>query len=132
MPIILLFWLKELYYMQNKRKKYMLNVPHDAVSCFEKLTGLTISCYIYSPVFSRLSRWRNHKNDQCRIFKEKFAAECIHFDSFHTVENIWNFPDGCLKTCHANFSELVLPVIRDGKLLCLLLSPGFQFFRMRL
>ena len=104
----------------------MLNVPQNAVCCFETLTGLTISCYIYSPVFSRLSRWRNHKSSQCCLFKERFSTECIHFDSVHTVENIWNFPDGCLKTCHAGFSELVLPVIREGKLLCLLFAGIFK------
>ena len=103
----------------------MLNVPQNAVDCFEKLTGSTISCYIYSPVFSRLSRWRNHKSIYCGQQKEDFSTECIHFDSFHTVENIWNFPDGCIKTCHANFSEVVMPVIREGKLLCLLFAGMF-------
>ena len=104
----------------------MLNIPNEAIACFEKLTGLNICCYVFSPVFARLFRWRQHLQCQCRLVKENHSTECIHFDTIQVAENIWRFPEGCVKTCHGRFSELALPVIHNGKMLCILLAGLFR------
>ena len=89
----------------------MLNVPLTAIRCFEKLTGLTMSYYVYSPVLRAFLMHTEHRVPICAAAKKEFRRSCSSFDGGEVLRNIANFPDGCVKVCHCGLCEVTIPVI---------------------
>ncbi len=98
----------------------MLKVPEQAIQCFEELTGTSVSCYVHTPIFSQAMRYRIHTNRICSEVKRNSGTICSNFDCLGFCRDAWKIPEGCVKLCHAGILEWVFPVMRDGKLLCLL------------
>ena len=98
----------------------MLKIPEQAIECFEELTGTHVSCYVHSPIFTQALKYRIHNSIPCNEMKQISEKYCIHFDCLGLCRNAWKFPEGCVKLCHAGILEWVMPIMREGKLLCLL------------
>lgn len=98
----------------------MLKVPEQAIQCFEELTETRVSCYVHTPIFTQALKYRIHNNRTCSEVKQNFGAMCTSFDCLGFCRDAWKIPEGCVKLCHAGILEWVFPVMRDGKLLCLL------------
>ena len=100
----------------------MLRTPEQAIECFEELTATRVSCYVHSAIFTQALKYRIHNTVPCREMKKISEESCIRYDCLWFCRNAWKFPEGCVKLCHAGILEWVMPVIREGKLLCLLVA----------
>ena len=98
----------------------MLRTPEQAIECFEELTATRVSCYVHSAIFTQALKYRIHNTVPCREMKKISEESCIRYDCLWFCRNAWKFPEGGVKLCHAGILEWVMPVMREGKLLCLL------------
>ena len=98
----------------------MLKIPEQAIQCFEELTETSVACYIHAPIFTPALRYRIHNNLICNEMKQYSEAMCIRCDCLGLCRDAWKFPEGCVKICHAGILEWAVPIMREGRLLCLL------------
>lgn len=98
----------------------MLKIPEQAIQCFEELTGTCVACYVHSAIFTQALKQRIHNTLPCNEMKKYSERHCIQYDCLGLCRDAWKFPEGGVKLCYAGILEWVMPVMREGKLLCLL------------
>ena len=98
----------------------MQNIPLSAIKYFEKITGLRLSYYLYSPVFRSVLLHTEHAVPICVKAKGIYKRVCSSFDGVYVHKNIVNFPEGCIKICHCNLCEVTIPVICEKQVLAIL------------
>lgn len=103
-----------------------MDTPEAAIRCFEKLTGLKLSYYLYSPVFRSVLPHTEHFCPICIKAKRIYGSICSIFDGSYMYRNIADFPDGVVKICHSNLAELTIPLIHQNQLLAIFNAGVFR------
>lgn len=114
----------------------MFDIVEHAIRCFESWSETTVMIFDFSTDFSPLlphnKKFHNYKCCQAvKIFDN--AKRCVQFDYWAMQREIWRHPDGCLKLCHCNLFEWIIPIYSQEKLLCLLEAgirkpkPGIEY-----
>lgn len=101
----------------------MLKVPEQAVLCFEEWSKTRVVLYDMARVFLPLMSLRRniHEHPVCRASKIADSAKgCCDFDFWVTKDQIWQYPEGCLKLCHCGLLEWCMPVSSNNVHLCIL------------
>ena len=104
----------------------MQNIPLTAIKCFEKITGLKMSYYLYSPVFESVLLHTEHSLPICIKGKGMYGKVCSLFDGVYIYKNIVNFPEGCLKICHCGLCEVTIPVLHENQVMAILNAGVFR------
>ncbi|OGV52169.1 MAG: hypothetical protein A2X49_05840 [Lentisphaerae bacterium GWF2_52_8] len=101
----------------------MLDIPEEAVACFEKWSKTKVTVYEFEPIFylSKPQRFM-HCSKECSELKKRHLKHCVDFDFTGYKAKKWDYPDGCVKICHAGFLEWIMPVCFKGKMLALLMA----------
>ncbi len=101
----------------------MLNIPEQAVACFEKWSSTTVTVYDFEPIFYLSDMPRSmHLCRECSLVKKACLRKCVDFDYVGYRARKWDYPDGCLKICHAGFLEWVMPVHYKERMLAVLMA----------
>lgn len=101
----------------------MLDIPEYAVRCFEHWSDTKITVYETETVFYNSEQQRfMHCCEECSIVKKSHVEHCMKFDWRDYKTRRLNYPDGCVKICHAGFLEWIMPVVYKGKILALLIA----------
>ena len=101
----------------------MLDIPENAIKCFEKWSRTSVTVFDFSTFFSpTLPQSRNwHLHRSCELAKlADNSRQCVQIDRQTMKQEIWHYRQGCLKICHRNLLEWVVPVYSQEKLLCIL------------
>ncbi len=103
----------------------MLDVPEQAICCFETWSELQIAFYdnngCFSSCFSRNRFY--HYQKLCEEVKCSGGEPvCYKFDRRETLRRAWLYRDGGLKICHAGVLELMMPVYSGEVLLAVMVA----------
>lgn len=104
----------------------LLQIPKHAVECFEKWSNTKVAVYSWDNFLSSaLPRRFLHEAKGCVCVKAEYETECIRFDHLASRHDMWLYPDGCLKICHAGYLEWGAAVWHRKKL-CGILFAGIR------
>ncbi len=101
----------------------LLNVPENAIQCFEHWSGTHVTVYAWEHfLLLTLPQRFIHIAPQCAQVKAEYEKKCINFDNRDSRDKTWQYPDGFLKICHAGFLEWAAPLHHKGRVCALLLA----------
>ena len=103
-----------------------MDIPAKAIKCFEELTKLKLSYYLYSPLFRSVLSHTEHLCPACIRLKRRYTNLCSCFDGHTIYENIANFPDGVIKICHSGLAEITIPLIHNKEILAIFNAGVFR------
>ena len=103
-----------------------MDIPAKAIKCFEALTKLKLSYYLYSPVFRSVLQHTEHFCSPCIKAKRAYTYICSRFDGHTIHDNIAKFPDGVVKICHCGLAEITIPLIHNEEILAIFNAGVFR------
>jgi AraC-like DNA-binding protein len=103
----------------------IFEVPVQAISTFEKLTGLKVTIHDFSGSLRPFlaPEYFQHNQPLCMAVKASpYGPACQNLEIHRLRWEILNQPEGRLHLCHAGLVEWVVPGLQDSKLIWILFA----------
>jgi AraC-like DNA-binding protein len=95
------------------------------LQAYSRSTGMAACVHDVYQLGGLPNRWREHWNQPCREVKHRHQADCARFCGGEVHRALEGRPNGRIHRCPFGFSDIAVPIARDGRMLGVLFSGTF-------
>lgn len=96
--------------VQSNRQQRVLSLLESG----QRLTGLSLTLKLFSSDVMLPAGFSHHTTPACKMMKERRELSCAEFVFRNILVEVPALPEGRIHTCPHGFTEIAVPVSRDG------------------